>query len=238
MIELTSCYVWMFAAVGPAVRKAAPPEDWLTLIFTRSGFCLYLILLCSIVGVAIILMKLMSLRTAKIIPPALGKQFLELARARDMQAMVDLCRRFEHIPLSRVTYAGLEVASVSADVVEKEMLTVARFELQDRSSQIQVLGVLSYVATLIGLLGTVTGMIAAFRNIHVQGTTSTEYVAAGVYESLFNTAEGLLVAITFYLAYYYLRNRANLLASQFEEYSTRFVKGLFYGRSGSGGVGQ
>lgn len=233
MIDLAFRWCWL---IETAAKKTAAPEDWMTLIVTKSGFCLYLILLCSIIGVAVILMKWIALRAGKIIPPALGKQFLDLAKQRDMRGMADLCQRFEHIPLARVTYAGLEVASAGVDVVEKEMSDTARFELQDRASYLTVLGVLSYVATLIGLLGTVTGMITAFRNIHVQGTTSTEFVAAGVYESLLNTAEGLIVAIVFYLAFHYFRTRANILANQFDEYITRFVKALFHTGASGGGL--
>lgn len=224
-------WIWQ---VLTAVKKTAPPEDWLTLIFTKSGFCLYLILICSIAGLAVIFMKAMALRAGKILPQELGNQFLEMARLRDVAGMSDLCQRFEHIPLARVTYAGLEVSSAGVDVMEKEMSDTARYELIDRSSYLAVLGVLSYVATLIGLLGTVTGMIRAFRNIHAQGTTSTEFVAAGVYESLLNTAEGLLVAITFYLAFHYFKARANIIANQFDEYITRFVKALFHGNPGGG----
>lgn len=233
MLDIASAVVWMMEA---AVKKQAAPDDWATLIFTKSGFCLYLILACSVVGVAVILMKVVSLRAGKILPPSLGKQFLDLAKERDMQGMVDLCQRFEHIPLARVTYAGLEVVSSGVDVTEKEMSDTARFELQDRTSYLTILGVLSYVATLIGLLGTVTGMITAFRNIHVQGTTSTEFVAAGVYESLLNTAEGLIVAIVFYLAFHYFRARANIIANQFDEYITRFVKALFHAAASGGGL--
>ena len=233
MIDMASSVIWMIESV---VKKGAPPENWLTLIFTRSGFCLYLILLFSVLGVAIILMKWVSLRPGKILPPALGKQLIELAHQRDMQGIVDLCQRFEQLPISRVTTAGLELSSAGADVMEKEMMAVARFELQDRSEYLPALGVMSYVATLVGLLGTVTGMITAFRNIHLQGTTSTEFVAAGVYESLFNTAEGLLVAIVFYMAFHFFRGRVSRMGVQFEEYITRFINALFYGKAAGGGI--
>ena len=218
-----------------AVKKNAPPEDWITLIFTKSGFCLYIILTCSVVGIAVVFMKAMSLRAGKIIPQSLGRELLELARQRDLQAISEICQRFRHVPLSRVTASGLEVASAGANVLEKEMMATARFELLERTAYLQILNVMSYVATLIGLLGTVTGMITAFRNIHLQGTTSTEFVAAGVYESLLNTAEGLMVAIVFYVAYHFFRGRANIISNQFEEYISRFVNALFYtGASGGG----
>lgn len=232
-MDIASNFAWL---IQTAVKKGPPPEDWMTLIFTKSGPCLYLILLCSVVGIAVILMKAVALRAGKILPTDLGKQFLELANQRDVQTMSDLCKRFEHVPLARVTYAGLEVAHAGPEVMEKEMNDTARFELLDRASYLSVLGVLSYVATLIGLLGTVVGMITAFRNIHVQGTTSTEFVAAGVYESLLNTAEGLLIAITFYLAFHFFRTRSNIIAHRFDEYTTRFVKALFHGNPTGGGV--
>ncbi len=234
MMDLASHLIGVIEAV--VIKKGAAPEDWLTIIFTKSGPCLYLILACSVSGVAVILMKLAALRIGKILPTALGKQFLDLAKERDVQAMAELCQRFEHIPLARVTYAGLEVVHAGVDVMEKEMGDTARFELLDRTSYLGVLGVLSYVATLVGLLGTVTGMITAFRNIHVQGTTSTEFVAAGVYESLLNTAEGLLIAIFFYLAFHFFRARANIIANQFDEYITRFAKALFHGSPAGGGL--
>jgi len=235
MIDVPLHWVWLIEAA--AARKGAPPpEDWMTLVLTKSGVCLWLLFACSIVGVAVILMKAVALRGGKILPRSLGEQFLQLAQQRDVQGIGELCQRFEHIPVARVTYAGLEVASSGVDVVEKEMSDTARYELIERTSYLAVLGVLSYVATLVGLLGTVTGMINAFRNIHMQGTTSTEFVAAGVYESLLNTAEGLLIAILFYLAFHFFRARANIIANEFDEYITRFVKALFHIQPAGGGV--
>ncbi|MBI4179623.1 MotA/TolQ/ExbB proton channel family protein [bacterium] len=217
-----------------AAPKSPLPENWLTLIFSKSGFFLYPILLCSIVGLAIALMKAMALRSGKILPAPLGKQFLDMARQRDMQGIVDLCGRFNHMPIARVTYSGIELTSAGADVMEKEMIITAGFELQERSRYLPALGVLSNVATLLGLLGTVTGMIKAFRNISIQGTTSTDIVAAGVYEALLTTAEGLCVGIPLFLAYHYFRGRLNEFGNQFEEYSTRFVKALYYGSPAGG----
>ncbi len=231
MVEMVSQWAWVIEA---AVKKTAQQEDWVTLIFTKSGFCLYFILLCSVLGFAIILMKMISLQTRKILPPQLGAQFLELARQRDMQGLADLCQKYQDSPLARVTASGLELTAISADAVEKEMTTVAGFELQARARYLRALGVFSNVSMFFGLLGTVTGMISAFRNIASQGTTSTDIVAAGVYEALLTTAEGLFVAIPLYVAFHYFRSRINRFADQFEEYSTRFVKALFYGSSAGG----
>lgn len=225
--------VWLTVA---AAKKTAVPEDWVTLIFTKSGFCFYLIIASSIVGVAVIFMKFMSLRVGKIIPLSLGQELLELARHRDVQGINELCQRFRHLPLARVTASGMELATAGADIVEKEMASTAKFEMLERVAYLQILNILSYVATLIGLLGTVTGMINAFRNIHLQGTTSTEFVAAGVYESLLNTAEGLFVAIVFYLAFHFFRAKAGMIANEFEEYITRFVNALFFGGASGGGL--
>ena len=150
----------------------------------------------SIVAAAIALERLVNLTRAKVIPP----QFLQglnqlLARGEDqIDAYRQLCRQ-SRSPIARVLNAGLLRCGRPLPEVEKSMEDAVAREMASLRGRVRPLSVIGSVAPLVGLLGTVVGMIIAFFNASQAGLGKAELLAEGIYLALLTTAAGLSVAI-------------------------------------------
>jgi biopolymer transport protein ExbB len=191
--------------------------------FRKGGVFMYPILLCSIVGLSIFLQKIWVLRARRIIP----EQFLInlyklLSQGKFGEATV--LSRANGSSIARIALAALENSDKTKEELKEEIEEAGRREAQELGQYIEGLGAISNVSTLLGLLGTISGMIKIFRVISEQPIVNPPSLAGGISEALYTTAFGLLVAIPAYIAYKYTSGKADWLISQMEEEGRRIME--------------
>lgn len=176
------------------------------------------IALGSVTALAILFERLWSLRRGSVIPPTLITGVRKLVAQGQHDKALALCQK-SPTPIARVIEACLRYRSLRRKDVKDSIEDVGRQEVAQMSRLIEALGIIAAVSPLLGLLGTVTGMIQAFRQVvaaSARGAIDPSRLANGIWEALITTAAGLSVAILAYLAYRYLMGRANRLASVME----------------------
>ena len=174
----------------------------------------------SILALSIILERLFNLRLRKLMPRRFVRRVRELvARHEDTpDNLRNLCESFE-VPIANVIRAGLLRAGQPLPQVEKAMEDALGREAIAQRGRNRMLAVIAYLATLIGLLGTVVGMILAFRVTSQIGTGKAEMLAEGIYLALLRTAFGIGIAVPSYFC-------ANLFNTRLERILRNMIEVL------------
>ena len=192
-------------------------------MISKGGFFIYPIILCSVVGLAIFLQKMFVLRPKKVIPDYfLGHLYRLLSQGKIGEAQV--YARANDSSISRVAITGLENADKQKEELKEEIEEAGRKEALDLTRYIEGLGAVSNVSTLLGLLGTISGMIKIFRVIADKPIVNPPELAGGISEALYTTALGLLIAIPAFIAYKYTAGRADELISLMEEEGRKILE--------------
>ena len=202
------------AALAGAGEGDSGSSRSLLAILTAGGPVGVVIMLLSIAAVALVIEHIMTIRTDVLIPPGLGQEVRELlAAGRPDQAQ----RRCGQQPsfLAFVLGAGLEEVVGGWPAVEKALEDAAAEQSARLFRKIEYLSVIGNIAPMLGLLGTVIGMILAFREVaDTQGAARAADLAEGIYLALVTTVEGLIVAIPSLAAFAVFRNRVDHLAAE------------------------
>ncbi len=204
-------------------------------IIQAGGWLMAPILLCSLVAAAIFLERLWALRGERILPPQL------IARVRQWheQGKVDR-QRLQQLradsPLGRVLAAGLANRHLDRQAVKEGIEDAGRHEVHELERYLNALATIAAITPLLGLLGTVVGMIEVFTAIRAAGVGDAPALAGGISEALITTASGLVVAIPSLIAYRYLRGRVNELVVGMEQQAMALLETL-YGRGEGAEVG-
>jgi biopolymer transport protein ExbB len=194
-------------------------------IVVAGGIVMVPIILCSILAVAITLERLWTLREQRVVPTELTDkvwQWVENRALSDKQVMA----LQQHSPLGSVLAAGLANRHRERSVMIQAIEDAGRHVAHDMERFLNTLGTIAAVSPLLGLLGTVTGMIRTFKAITVAGVGNPTAMAGGIAEALITTAAGLLVAIPALFAYRYLRGRVDALVIQMEKESIKLVQAI------------
>lgn len=176
------------------------------------------IALGSVTALAIFFERLWSLRRATVVPPQLATGVRKLVTRGEHDKALAACEK-NGSPLARVLEACLRYRELSRTEIKGAIEDVGRREVAHLGRLIEALGIIAAVSPLLGLLGTVTGMIQAFRQVVTaasQGAIDPSRLANGIWEALITTAAGLSVAIMAYLGYRYLQGRANRMTDDME----------------------
>jgi len=194
----------------------------------KGGYFMYPILLCSIFGLAIFLQKIWVLRVKRIIPEEfLGALYGYVSQGKLGEAIV--LSRTNDSSIARISLAALENSDRKKEELREEIEAAGRKEAQDLGRYIEGLGAISNASTLLGLLGTISGMIKIFNVISVQPIVNPPSLAGGISEALYTTAFGLLVAIPAYIAYKFTLGKADGLISEMEEEGRRIMEEIIIG---------
>ena len=188
---------------------------------------MYPILFSSVLALAIFLERLYALRRSKVIPQAFVTElgfFKERGEGRE-EALLSLCGRYDSA-LARVIKAGVERIPYGFSDVPHAVEGMGQHEAALLSTNLRMLGTISNLAPMLGLLGTVLGMIRAFSVIAKAGTGHPELIASGISEALLTTAAGLIVAIPTLAGYHYLKGKIDRYVVEMEEVALSFLEGL------------
>lgn len=194
-------------------------------IFKTGGPVMWPILLCSIIAAAILLERLWSLQDRRVVPPDLAGKVWKLVESRQLTDR-HVTALAQNSPLGRVLAAGLANRHRGREIIKEAIEDTGRHVVHELERFLNALGTIAAISPLLGLLGTVTGIIAAFNAITSQGVGDPRVLAGGIGEALITTAAGLLVAIPSLVGYRYLRGRVDGLVVDMEKEALRLVQAL------------
>jgi len=183
-------------------------------LIADSGIFGWLIILLSVVALAVIIENFVSLKREKLAPPELIDEIQALFDEGQFQEAMELCEN-EPTFLTRVCGAGISKIGHSFEVIEKSIEEMGDEEAVKLHQKVGWLSLIANVAPMMGLLGTVMGMVIAFKTIaSTGGQANPAELATGISQALLTTLFGLCVAIPVTAAFAYLRN--NLVRSVIE----------------------
>jgi len=200
---------------GAKVDAPAPPKPSLFDMFRKGGIFMYPLAACSVVALAIIFERMLALRRANVIPTRFAQGLRATMRdlRRDRQAGLVYCRNHD-VPIARMIAAGLKRLPRGLDALEKAIEDAGTHESMLLRRNMRFLYALGSVATLLGLIGTISGMIQAFQVAAAGGVGRVEQLSTGIYEAMVCTFGGLAVAIVVTLAYYFFVGRIERLVGE------------------------
>lgn len=176
-------------------------------IMVKGGVLMWPILLCSIVSLAIILERLYHFHRIRIDIPEFFSSLRNLLQKKKVEEALELCQNTP-APLARILACGIQNHKKDAQTQEKIVSRVGSWEVRGLEKHLRGLATIGTITPLIGLLGTVTGMIKAFIKIQeLGGRVDASVLAGGIWEALLTTAAGLTVAIPTLVAYHYFEGR-------------------------------
>lgn len=204
------------APAGEDVAEASPsnvPDSFFD-ILAASGVVGLLIILLSVAVVALVIEHLMTIRTSVLVPRGLADEVLEALKAGNAPAAVQRCKLQPSL-LSSILLAGLTEPDAKWSSREKAMEDAAAAESARLYRKIEYLAVIGNIAPMLGLLGTVVGMMLSFRTVAGgAGLAKPEDLAGGIYLALVTTVEGLIVAIPALMAFAFFRNQIDKLVAE------------------------
>lgn len=191
--------------------------------YVQGGFFMHPILLCSIVSLAIFMERLWSLRRKKVIPDSLLSKVEKLVKEGRLSDAVSLCKR-EDSSMSRIVMVGLKNAGKRREYLKDVMQEVGGREAMYLERYLEALSTIAGVSTLLGLLGTIQGMIIIFSMISREANVNPQALAGGISTALNTTAFGLVVAIPTTVFYKYLMGKAETMIVEMEESATHVAE--------------
>lgn len=194
-------------------------------IIEAAGWPIWTIILASVISLAIIFERLFSLRASLIVPDGLLAQ--TVTEYRRVGASADLLQLLNnHSPLGKLFAAGLRNVSVSREVMKDAIEDEGRVVAHQLERFLNTLGTIAAMAPLLGLLGTVIGMIEIFGSQAPGGSSNPQQLAHGISIALYNTAFGLIVAIPSMMFYRHFRARVDGLLVEMESQAVKLVEVL------------
>ena len=187
------------------------------------GWLMVPIILCSIVAMAIIIERLWVLRKRRVLPKNLVAQVWQMHRSSQLTTShINTLRKGS--PLGRILVAGLINRSHSREVMKEAIEEVGRQVVHELERYLNTLGTIASITPLLGLLGTVIGMIKVFSAIVTAGVGNPAVLASGISEALLTTAAGLFVAIITLSFYRYFSGKVEKLVIAMEEQALKMVE--------------
>jgi biopolymer transport protein ExbB len=194
-------------------------------IFVKGGPVMYPLALLSILGVAVAIEKGINLRNKRVIQPEILGCIESVKDYSDIPMAIKLCRRY-NTPFANLIRAALEEATASPVELRQTMEDVGRREMKRLERYLVVLETVAGASPLLGLLGTVFGMIEVFSVISIAGVGQAGLLSGGIAEALITTAFGLSIGIPALIAYNFFDSRVDLLSLRIEEYAHALLKQL------------
>jgi len=189
----------------------------------QGGTVMYFLLAASVLSLTIIFERAWSLRRSVVIPLKVVQQVETSVRDGDVKSAMTFCQN-HNTAMSRILWIALANRGVNRSVMKEILEESGRQEVAHLERFVAILGVIAAVAPLLGLLGTVIGMIEVFQQISLVGVGKADVLAGGISKALNTTAFGLSVAIPSIVAYRYYESRVDSFVLEIEHHALRFVE--------------
>ncbi len=195
--------------------------------FMKGGIVMYFLLFGSIIAMSVVIEKLYSLRRKKIIIPEIVNLIENIKSRKDIELALSLCKKHEG-PFANIVLTGLENMESDKDELKDELSDSGRQEAYKIGRGLGVLETIAGISPLLGLLGTVIGILKVFNVIQKMGVGQAQSMAGGISEALITTIAGLAIAIPAVVAYNYFSEKTDTLVLEMEKYSSILIKKLRY----------
>lgn len=192
-------------------------------IVQSGGWLMVPILLCSIVAAAICVERLWTLQRSRIVPKNLVAQIWSAVKTEDLDTQ-KLRELRTSSPLGQVLAAGVSNAKRGRDVMKEAMEEAASQVSHDMERYLTSLGIIASISPLLGLLGTVVGMIKVFTALMLEGAGNANVLAGGISQALITTAAGLSVAIPALMFHRFFLRRIDELVVTMEQEAGKLVE--------------
>jgi biopolymer transport protein ExbB len=198
-------------------------------VFLAGGPVMWPILFCSIFAFAIVVDKILYLHKIRIDTQEFLNNILDKMKRHQIKEALEVCDNTKS-PISHILKAGILKYDRSRPQIQEAIEDASLYEIPRLEKNLPALATIAHISPLLGLLGTVTGMVRAFQIIQAKSTSfhpvSPGDLAGGIWEALLTTVAGLVVAIPTFVVYNYLVNRINNFILEMEKTSTEFVNFL------------
>jgi biopolymer transport protein ExbB len=194
-------------------------------IVQAGGWLMLPIIACSMVAAAIIMERLWTLQQKRVLPKDLTVQAWHWVKADRLDSeRVQMLHQSS--PLGQVLAAGLANRDAGREIAKEGIEDTGRHVVHEMERYLNPLGTIAVISPLLGLLGTVIGMVKVFAAITAHGVGDPGVLAGGISEALITTAAGLTVAIPSLIGYRYLRGRVDALVVRMEKEAMKFLEAL------------
>ena len=198
-------------------------------MMTRGGVVMWPILLCSIVAAYVVIERLLVLRRARMDAGQFMLKLKSIYHHGDTSAVLSYCSQ-KDAPIANIVRRGILKHGQSETKVREAVENAGREEVYHLERHLSILASIGGVAPMLGFLGTVTGMIAAFQVIEqLSGIVNPSSLASGIWEALLTTAFGLIVGIPALVLYNYFVSRVRRLVQDMEVTTNEFLDMLEQG---------
>ncbi len=194
-------------------------------LIEKGGILVYPLIVLFVIGLLIIAYKSVQLRRSTVISPKVVGEIEELVLNLKIAEASAYCKNHSR-PMTRVLLAGILEHEKSESELKETLEEAGRQEIPGIRSWLPALGTIASVAPLLGLLGTVVGMIDVFATLATEETVNSRMLAGGISQALVTTAFGMVIAMPTLAAYNYFVSKAQVLTIEMEKISLRMVNVL------------
>ncbi|EPJ47934.1 MAG: motA/TolQ/ExbB proton channel family protein [Osedax symbiont Rs1] len=194
-------------------------------VLLSGGWLMVPIVICSVLSLAISLERAISLRTCNVTPTDLMSSVWLWVKS-DQMTTERMQEMKSSSPLGAIIIAGLNSASLSRERMQESIQEAAAIVVHDLERNLTALGTIAAITPLLGLLGTVIGMIKVFTAIMLEGSGDTSVLAGGISEALITTAAGMCVAIPTLIFHRYFHRKIDSLVIEMEQQAVRLVDSI------------
>ncbi|PIP73088.1 MAG: biopolymer transporter ExbB [Nitrospinae bacterium CG22_combo_CG10-13_8_21_14_all_47_10] len=199
---------------------------WISELFGligKGGIIMVPIFLCSIIALAIVIERIIFFRKYFVDVEGFFNPVLKLIREGHADQVLDRCKKKPN-PLGRIIEAGLDEKDIPRWKLEEKLTLAGQEEINSLEKNIRGLEVIATISPLMGLLGTVIGMVQAFNKVaEFEGQVDPSLLAGGIWEALLTTAAGLSVAIPTVIMLHYFDRKKEKLAFSLNKYGQQFI---------------
>lgn len=193
----------------------------------KGGFLMIPLGVCSLIALTIIVERIISMRRSVVIPhdfmPGLNRQFE--SQPKDYSEALAYCQN-NGSPIANIFAAAIKRLNGPLEIVEKHIQEAGQREILKLRKYLRSLSVIAAIAPLMGLLGTIFGMIQAFQTVAISSASlgKAELLAEGIYKAMITTAAGLLLAIPVLIAYHWFSAKIDRLVQEMDELTLNFIE--------------
>jgi biopolymer transport protein ExbB len=189
----------------------------------RGGFMMYPLLLSALVALAVMIERFIMMHKKFSSRPSDARELIQLARKGDLKTALMNAEKME-TPVASVLAAGLRDESAPIEEVEIAMQNQAELWVPQMEKRLEVLDTVITAAPLMGLLGTITGMMSSFQVLSEKGVNEPHAITGGVAEALIATATGLVIALICLFAFNYFNNKVKTLIFEMESAAAQLIE--------------
>ena len=213
----------LFGAVSVySATSVAERGNTLWELVASGGICMIFLGLLSVLATASVIYHFMYVRADKLTPPEFSENLLFLLEKKEYEKAISVCRQQNNM-ISTIALKGLEKLSKGKAVVEQALQYEGKANLEKLWQNLNYLGDIAVIAPMLGLLGTIFGMIDAF-NYFKGGTISPIVLTQGLAKAMVNTAFGLVITVPCLAFYSYFRGRISKITSTAETVASEIIQ--------------